>query len=140
MKATIALLFVSLILCGCSSVTDHRENFSDSDCGPRPAGAAYRDQIETAIKAFLHDPDSATFNFEEPYKAHYKEQGSSGWQYGWCVKTHVNALNGFGGFAGVEPYWCFLHQGRAMVIVKPTEVAKSNWSDRNPYDSNKYLQ
>ena len=136
----IAFLVLSLLLTGCGTVTERQSTLSDTDCGPVPERAVYQDQIETAVRAYIHDADSATFDFSEPYKVHYQEPGKSGWQYGWCVKTKVNSRNGFGGFAGVEPYWSFFHQGHTMVMIKPTEVAKANWSDQNPFDSPKYLQ
>jgi len=104
MKKAITLLCL-IFLVGCASTQPTSEELAAADYGVRP------ENYETIIKKFmslvLKDPESARYQFREPYKGYTKRpliQGGGVDKFGWMVEVYINAKNSFGGSTGSKEY------------------------------------
>jgi hypothetical protein len=114
----ITLLFVFLVLAsGCASTQPTPEQLASADYG------TYPENYQTVIKDFmsfaLKDPESARYQFKEPYKG-YKTRGllfgGGVEKYGWLVEAYINAKNSFGGYVGSKKY-TFLFRGDDFDVI-----------------------
>ncbi|MFN3778542.1 MAG: hypothetical protein ACK4SI_06030 [Brevundimonas aurantiaca] len=72
-----------------------------------PPATTYRPFIQQQIGRTLRDPDSARYEFGEPFKITCRGRlfrMRERWK-GWATEVWVNARNGYGGYAGRELHY-----------------------------------
>jgi len=79
-----------------------------------PSEKSYRPFVQQQIGTMLRDPQSAIYEFGEPFKVTCRGRlfrMRDRWQ-GWSTEVWVNARNGYGGYAGRELYYVlFVNNG-----------------------------
>ena len=77
------------------------------------------------MASMLKDPDSAKYQFKEPYKAyvtHYPDQlFPDKTEYGWIIRVGVNAKNSFGGYTGYQLYRFLVRDEKLILGYGPDE-------------------
>src|SRR5438477_6228366 len=98
-RAQVIAILLTLIA-GCASAPT-AEKLANADYGDYPAN--YRQLIRDFFQVALKDPDSAQYQFREPYKGYSKKAlivGGGVDKYGWICNVNVNAKNSYGGYTG----------------------------------------
>lgn len=90
-----------------------------------PPAETYRPFVQQQINTMLRDPESARYEFGEPFKVTCRGRlfGMRDRWNGWATRVWVNAKNGFGGYAGRElHYVLFVNDGRndGIEVHRPT--------------------
>jgi hypothetical protein len=79
-----------------------------------PSPKTYEPFVQQQINTMLRDPESARYEFEEPFKVTCRGRlfrMRDRWR-GWATRVWVNARNGYGGYAGRElHYVLFVNDG-----------------------------
>jgi len=103
--------------------------------GPSPEELAsayygeYPENYEQVIRDFATriavdpDPNSVHLKFEEPVKGYMQNQNDpfSKREFGWLVKTQINAKNRYGGYAGDRP-WEFLIRDGQILLMRSIDI------------------
>ena len=117
-----ALVLTTLLCSGCYSSMD----FSTVDpnaYGSAPTAELLKSTADAHLQGALRDPDSRRVRWfdEEPrHAAMWTGLLGSGWIYGWAMRLGVNAKNGYGGYAGEEPYFVMIAAGKYYVAKQLT--------------------
>lgn len=72
--------------------------------------SVYRDTVEGLFRQKLIDPESARYEWEQPYQVTCRKgvyHTPERWQ-GWAVDVLVNSKNAFGGYTGAKRYTVML--------------------------------
>lgn len=78
------------------------------------APSDYESQITEYFQRTLKDPDSAKYKFGTPRRAYVNAPLAYGGEVTWvgyAVPVQVNAKNGFGGYAGFQPFTFLFQNG-----------------------------
>ena len=126
MNRVFTILPLLLICAGCVSFPQRSP--TPEELGPRPAD--YEAKIKALVLGSLRDPESARFQFEELHPGWTTtKSGPTGC---WMIKVWVNAKNGFGGYAGKQPYWFVLKSDKIILETESEYVPEANWQDIDP--------
>jgi hypothetical protein len=112
MRTSITILALLLAGCGETAMTGR----STAPRTPVQLSAAEAKAVEAAVAREMRDPESARFDGIKAGKTPEGDIVACGW---------VNARNGFGGYAGREPFAGYLKAGEFTVVaISPSIEAK----------------
>ncbi len=77
---------------------------------PLISAERYQPLVEAQLKTILLDPESARYDWREPYQVTCRKgvyNTPQRWR-GWAVDVYVNAKNTFGGYTGPQQYTVML--------------------------------
>ena len=105
---TLSKLFLGLIvsvflITGCGTASPSLKNYTFKDS---PDVNKYKASIKSQTELILKDPQSAKYRFGTPFKGYtvkHSNHSEVSWT-GWVIPYEVNAKNGYGGYAGFQPY------------------------------------
>lgn len=98
-----------------------------------PNWAEVRRHAERQWRAFLIDPDSATFEYVSGFQWGSTRLGLRKRRYGWVACGNINAKNRLGGYTGREPFFVFIDAQTREVEVD------YRWSRASTCDSGRYV-
>jgi hypothetical protein len=96
LKTLCSVFIVSVLLNGCAGKMPTQEELNTQSFEECPQN--YQAIIQAYFNSVLIDPQSAIYQFVEPYKYVYKDQ------YVHRVTMAVNSKNRFGGYVGAQRY------------------------------------
>jgi hypothetical protein len=117
---TIGISLVFLLLSGCVA-TPTQQEIATAYYGEPPTMVFQEVMIKSLISSMLKDPDSAKFQFGEPYKNYVISYRDGKTEYGWIVKVAVNAKNSFGGYTGYQTYTILVRDEKMILGYGPDE-------------------
>lgn len=90
-----------------------------------PSPKTYEPFVRQQINTMLRDPESARYEFDEPFKVTCRGRlfGIRDRWRGWATRVWVNARNGYGGYSGRElHYVLFVNDGTndGIEVHRPT--------------------
>jgi len=98
-------------MAACASRQPTQEQLSAANWGSLPPN--YQDMVRAHIGAALKDPYSAVFEFRQPVASWARLIGGDT-EYAWVVCGTLNAKNSFGGYAGAQPFYAAIRDGRVI--------------------------
>lgn len=113
----ISVISVSIVLAGCVSAPNSSE-INSANYGVLPNN--YQDVIKSEMGKRLKDPNSAEYDFSQPYKAWCKSGFTT--FYGWLAPFSLNAKNSYGGYTGAQTFVYLINDKSVRDFTSPYQV------------------